>query len=194
MLSKIRRVVFSIISVIVVLAIVLGAVGVYLAHSSFPRTSGEVKLSGLSSPVDIYRDSYGIPNIYAQTTHDLFFAQGYVHAQDRFWQMDFWRHIGSGRLSEMFGKSQLDTDTFLRTLGWARVVQKELDAISPDELALLQAYADGVNAYLTDHKGAALSLEYAVLKLLTPGYGPEPWQPLNTLTWAKAMAWDLSSQ
>jgi penicillin amidase len=194
MLTKIRRVVFSIISVIVVLAIVLGVVGVYLARSSFPKTSGEVKLSGLNFPVDIYRDSYGIPNIYAQTTHDLFFAQGYVHAQDRFWQMDFWRHIGSGRLSEMFGKSQLDTDTFLRTLGWARVVQKELDAISPDELALLQAYADGVNAYLASHKGAALSLEYAVLKLLTPGYSPEPWQPLNTLTWAKAMAWDLSSQ
>ena len=117
MSAKIRRVVFSIISVIVVLAIVLGAVGVYLARSSFPRTSGEVKMSGLNFPVDIYRDSYGIPNIYAQTTHDLFFAQGYVHAQDRFWQMDFWRHIGSGRLSEMFGKTQLETDTFLRTLG-----------------------------------------------------------------------------
>jgi penicillin amidase len=193
MLSKIRRVVFSIISVIVVLAIVLGAVGVYLARSSFPRTAGEVKLSGLNFPVDIYRDSYGIPNIYAQTTHDLFFVQGYVHAQDRFWQMDFWRHIGSARLSEMFGSSQVATDTFLRTLGWARVAQKELDSMNPDELAVLQAYADGVNAYLTDHKGAALSLEYAIVKLLTPSYTPEPWQPLNTLTWAKAMAWDLGS-
>ncbi len=193
MLAKIRRVVFSIISVIVVLAIILGAVGVYLAQSSFPRKSGEVKISGLNFPVDIYRDNYGIPNIYAQTTHDLFFAQGYVHAQDRFWQMDFWRHIGSGRLSEMFGKDQLATDTFLRTLGWARVVQKELEAMPADEIALLQAYADGVNAYLADHKGAALSLEYAVLKLLTPGYSPEPWQPLNTLTWGKAMAWDLGS-
>ena len=194
MSTKIRRVLVSIISVIVVIAIVLGAVGVYLVRSSFPRTSGEVKLSGLNFPIDIYRDGYGIPHIYAQTTHDLFFAQGYVHAQDRFWQMDFWRHIGSGRLSEMFGKSQLDTDTFLRTLGWARVAQQELDALPADELAVLQAYADGVNAYLADHKGAALSLEYAVLKLLTPGYSPEPWQPLNTLTWAKAMAWDLSDQ
>ena len=117
MLAKIRRVVFSIISVIVVLAIVLGAVGVYLAHSSFPRTSGEIKLSGLNFPVDIYRDSYGIPNIYAQTTHDLFFAQGYVHAQDRFWQMDFWRHIGSGRLSEMFGKARAGYRHFPAHLG-----------------------------------------------------------------------------
>ena len=193
MLSKLGRLLITIISVIVVLAIVLGAVGVYIARKSFPKTSGEVKLNGLDSQVDIYRDSYGIPQIYAQTSHDLFFAQGYVHAQDRFWQMDFWRHIGSGRLSEMFGKSQLETDTFLRTLGWARVAQIELDGMSPDELALLQAYADGVNAYLADHKGAALSLEYAVLKLLTPGYSPEPWQPLNSLTWGKAMAWDLGS-
>jgi penicillin amidase len=191
--AKLLRVLFSIIGVVIGLAIILGVVGVLLARSSFPHTSGEVKLNGLEYPVDIFRDSYGIPNIYAQTTHDLFYAQGYVHAQDRFWQMDFWRHIGGGRLSEMFGKDQLDTDTFLRKMGWARVAQKELDAMSPDELAVLEVYADGVNAYLADHKGTALSLEYAVLKLLTPGYAPEAWKPLNTLTWAKAMAWDLGS-
>jgi penicillin amidase len=194
MLSKLARVLITILSVIVVIAILLGAFGVFLTRRSFPKISGEVKLDALDSQVDIYRDSYGIPHIYAKTSHDLFFAQGYVHAQDRFWQMDFWRHIGSARLSEMFGESQLDTDIFLRTLGWARIAQKELEGLSPDDLALLQAYADGVNAYLADHKGSALSLEYAVLKLLTPGYTPEPWQPLNTLTWGKVMAWDLSSQ
>ncbi len=193
MSAKLRRFVFSILSVIVVIALILMAVGFYLPRISFPRTSGEVKLSGLDAPVDIYRDSFGIPHIYASSSHDLFFAQGYVHAQDRFWQMDFWRHIGSARLSELFGKSQLDTDTFLRTLGWARVVQQELETMTPADKKYLQDYADGVNAYLIDHKGAALSLEYAVLKLLTPGYSPEPWQPLNTLTWAKAMAWDLGS-
>jgi penicillin amidase len=191
MSPKLRRLLLTILSVIVVLALVMLAVGLYLPRASFPRTSGEVKLDGLDSTVDIYRDDYGIPHIYAQTSHDLIFTQGYVHAQDRFWQMDFWRHIGSARLSEMFGESQLDTDIFLRTLGWARVVQQELDAMPADELALLQAYADGVNAYLADHKGAALSLEYAILKLLTPDYSPEPWQPLNTLTWGKAMAWSL---
>jgi penicillin G amidase len=193
MSPKLRRLLVSILSVIGILLLFMLAVGLYLPRASFPRTSGEVKLSGLDSSVDIYRDSYGIPHIYAQTSPDLFFAQGYVHAQDRFWQMDFWRHIGSARLSEMFGESQLETDTFLRTLGWARVAQQELDGMSPDELRLLQAYADGVNAYLADHKGAALSLEYAILKLLTPGYTPEPWQPLNSLTWGKAMAWDLGS-
>lgn len=194
MFSKILRVALIILSVIVALAIILGSTGVYLARRSFPQLSGEIKLSGLDASADIYRDSYGIPQIYAQTAHDLFYAQGFVHAQDRFWQMDFWRHIGSGRLSEMFGKSELDTDIFLRTLGWERIVQQELKMMSSDQRALLQAYADGVNAYLADHKGSALSLEYAILKVLTPGYSPSPWQPANTLTWAKVMAWDLSTQ
>ncbi len=194
MLAKILRVLLIVLSVIVVIAIILGAGGVYLARSSFPKSNGEIKLSGLDAPVDIYRDSYGIPQIYAQTTHDLFFAQGYVHAQDRFWQMDFWRHIGSGKLSEMFGKSELKTDIFLRTLGWERIAQQELNKMSADQRTLLQAYADGVNAYLADHKGAALSLEYAILKVLNSGYSPSPWQPVNSLTWGKVMAWDLSSQ
>jgi penicillin amidase len=193
MISKLARFLFKLISIIVVLAIILGVAGIFIARRSFPKTSGTVTLSGLDDPVDIYRDSFGIPQIYASTSHDLFFAQGYVHAQDRFWQMDFWRHLGSARLSEMFGDSQADTDVFLRTLGWARVAQREIDAMSPEDLAPLQAYADGVNAYLADHKGSALSLEYAVLKLTNAKYEIEPWQPLNTLTWGKAMAWDLGS-
>ncbi len=191
MLIKFLRVLGIILTVLVVIAIILGGAGIYLVRSSFPQTKGEVKLSGLDSPVDIYRDSDGIPQIYAQTTHDLFYAQGYVHAQDRFYQMDFWRHLGAGRLSEMFGKKQVDTDIFLRTLGWERVSQQELSQMASDERALLQAYADGVNAYLADHKGSALSLEYAILKLTSRGYSPEPWQPLNTITWGKVMAYDL---
>lgn len=193
--KTIRRVLF----ILLILVVVLGgaAGGVFyqftriLPPKSFPQTDGSLTVAGLDQPVDIYRDSLGIPHIYASTSHDLFFAQGYVHAQDRFWQMDFWRHIGSGRLSEMFGKSQLDTDTFLRRMGWARVAQEEYEQIDADSKAILLAYAEGVNAYLKDHQGAALSLEYSVLKLLTPGYTVEPWTPIHTLTWAKAMAWDL---
>ena len=112
---------------IVVLALIAGAGGAFyfknylpntVAPKSFPKIDGEIQLDGLDGPVDIYRDQMGIPNIYATSAHDLFFAQGYIHAQDRFWQMDAWRHIGAGALSEMFGKGQLETDTFLRTLGW----------------------------------------------------------------------------
>ncbi|GAB4462883.1 MAG: penicillin acylase family protein [Anaerolineales bacterium] len=162
------------------------------APKSFPQIDGEIKLAGLDAAVDIYRDSMGIPHIYASTTHDLFFAQGYVHAQDRFWQMDFWRHIGSGTLSEMFGEGQAETDSFLRTLGWRRVAEQEYEMLSPEAKAIVQAYTDGVNAYIKDRTPVELSLEYAILtSLLNREYTIEPWTPVNSLTWGKAMAWDL---
>jgi len=185
---------------LLILVLLLGGVGGFyfisylpntVAPKSFPQIDGEIQLDGLDGTVDIYRDNMGIPHIYATTQHDLFFAQGYVHAQDRFWQMDFSRHVGSGRIAEMLGGGQLDNDLFLRTLGWARVAEEELKLLPPDDLSALQAYSDGVNAYLSDHKGEALSLEYSILKLLTPGYELEPWKPLHTITWGKAMAWDL---
>jgi penicillin G amidase len=185
---------------IVVLALVAGAGGAFyfksylpntVAPKSFPQIDGEIQLEGLNAPVDIHRDNMGIPHIYASTSHDLFFAQGYVHAQDRFWQMDTWRHIGSGTLSEMFGKGQVETDTFLRTLSWRAIAEQELKLLQPDILANLGAYADGVNAYMAGRSGEELSLEYAILGLLTPGYQPELWEPLHTITWGKAMAWDL---
>jgi penicillin amidase len=187
----IRGFLLGVLVLILILAIVVAAVVPLTIRRSFPNIDGNFRLSGLQGPVEIYRDAYGVPQIYATTTHDLFMAQGYVHAQDRFWQMDFWRHIGAGRLAEMFGESQLDTDRFLRTLGWARVAQQELNQTSPDSVAIMQSYSDGVNAYLTDHKGSALSVEYAILKLLSPNYQVEPWTPLNSLTWAKVMSWDL---
>lgn len=162
-----------------------------VAQESFPQIDGEIKVEGLQGRVDVYRDSMGIPHIYAATSHDLFFAQGYVHAQDRFWQMDVWRHTGSGELSSMFGAGQIPTDTFLRTLGWRKTAEAEWQALSPESKFILQAYTDGVNAYLKDHSDTALSLEYAVLGLLSPDYTLEPWEPVHTLTWGKAMAWDL---
>lgn len=91
---------------------------------AFPDIDGEVAIAGLESGVDVTRDTMGVPHIYASNPHDLFTAQGYVHAQERFWQMDFWRHIGSGRLSEMFGEAQVETDTFLRTLGWREIAEE----------------------------------------------------------------------
>lgn len=180
--------------IVIVLLVVLaaGVLVVHVVRSSYPATSGEVRVPGLQSSVEVFRDSYGIPHIYASNDHDLFLAQGYVHAQDRFWQMDYWRHIGSGRLSELFGESVLETDRSLRTLGFARVTQAELDRYSKEELALMQAYADGVNAYMEDRQGSSLSLEYAVLALTNRDYHPEPWKPLHSLTWSKVMAWDLS--
>jgi penicillin amidase len=183
-----------------ILALVAGAGGFFyfksylpntVAPKSFPQIDGEIQMDGLDGTVDIYRDQMGIPHIYATTSHDLFFAQGYVHAQERFWQMDAWRHIGSGRLSEMFGSGQAETDAFLRTLGWRQTAEAEWEQLDPESKAILQAYTDGVNAYLKDHTDTALSLEYAVLGLLSPDYEIEAWTPIHSLTWGKAMAWDL---
>ncbi len=188
---RLRRILLGILAALIVIAVALAALIPPAVRRSFPQIEGTLQIAGLQAPVEVIRDDLGIPHIYASNEHDLFMAQGYVHAQDRFWQMDFWRHIGAGRLAEMFGESQVETDQFLRTLGWARIAQQELDRADPDTLAILQAYADGVNAYLADRRGTSLSLEHGILRLLSPDYEPEPWGPLNTLTWIKVMAWDL---
>ncbi len=163
----------------------------WLVQRSFPQTDGTISLPGLDSDVDVLRDARGIPTIVADTTHDLFYAQGFVHAQDRFWEMDVRRHITSGRLSEMFGDSQVETDTFVRTLGWRRVAEAELGELSVETLDALTAYADGVNAYLDDRSATQVSVEYALLAVTAPDYEIEAWTPADSVSWLKAMAWDL---
>ena len=199
-MKKLGRVIGRLLIGVVVIALLLGAGGLFYFKSYLPntvapqpshRSVAHSTCRDCNAAVDVYRDKMGIPHVYATTAHDLFFAQGYVQAQDRFWQMDAWRHIGSGSLSEMFGSGQLETDSFLRTLGWKETAQAEWDGLSPEPRSILQAYTDGVNAYLKDHDDTALSLEYAVLKLLSPSYKIQPWTPVNSLTWGKAMAWDL---
>lgn len=160
-------------------------------RASFPQTTGTIALDGLSGPVDVKRDGYGIPQIYASSDEDLFMAQGYVQAQDRFYEMDVRRHMTSGRLSEMFGKGQVKNDEFLRTLGWDKVARQEYDTkLSASTKKYLQAYAKGVNAYLKGKDGKDISLEYAALGL-TNDYKPQPWTPVDSVSWLKAMAWDL---
>ncbi|MHA7986126.1 penicillin acylase family protein [Rathayibacter sp. CAU 1779] len=180
-------------AIVVTLAVILGVLGFWTVTRSFPQTSGTVSIPGLSAKVEVQRDDAGIPQITASNTHDLFMAEGYVHAQDRFWEMDFRRHVTAGRLSELFGKSQVGTDEFIRTLGWRRVAEQEVKQMDKTTLSYYQAYADGVNAYLADHKGADISLEYAVLGLQNSGYTPEKWTPADSVSWLKAMAWDLRS-
>ncbi|GLP71524.1 hypothetical protein TUSST3_81430 [Streptomyces sp. TUS-ST3] len=185
---------------LVVLVLVLAVIGglafggywsVSTVRASFPQTKGSIELEGLSGPVDVKRDGYGIPQIYASTDADLFMAQGYVQAQDRFYEMDVRRHMTSGRLSEMFGKGQVEDDEFLRTLGWDRVAKKEYDTkLSASTKKYLQAYAKGVNAYLQGRSGKDISLEYAALGFEND-YKPEKWTPVDSLAWLKAMAWDL---
>ncbi|SCD47586.1 penicillin amidase [Streptomyces sp. Termitarium-T10T-6] len=181
---------------VLVLALVAGVgYGAYWSVStvraSYPQTTGSIKLDGLSGDVEVKRDSYGIPQIYADSDADLFRAQGFVQAQDRFWEMDVRRHMTSGRLSEMFGSGQVETDAFLRTLGWRQVAQKEYDEVLDEGTKKnLQSYAEGVNAYLKGKEGRDISVEYAALGL-TNDYKPGEWTPVDSVAWLKAMAWDL---
>ncbi len=194
------RILGRLLSILLVLLIVLivatGGLLVWVNHRSLPTTSGTLKASGLTAPVTVTRDATGIINITATTPHDLFLAQGYVHAQERFWQMEVWRHIGAGRLSELFGPTTLKEDEFIRTMGWRQAAQRDLEAATPELKADLQAYADGVNDWLAANKGQ-LGLAFVIEGLKAGlgggvgGYDPEPWTPLDSATWALVQAWSL---
>lgn len=153
---------------------------------------GTDKAEGLSAPVEIYRDTDGVPHIYADTVEDLFYAQGFVHAQDRFWQMEFWRRIGGGRLAELFGDDVLGVDIYLRTVDFRRIAEEEYAMLDEETRRFLDAYAAGVNAYILDRKPSRLGLEFRLLKLQGHELEIEPWNPVNTLTWLKIMAEDMS--
>jgi penicillin amidase len=154
-------------------------------RQSLPETRGEIRLQGLTAPVEILRDPYGIPHIYAQTLEDAHFALGFVHAQDRLWQMEMSRRIAAGRLSEIVGRPGLETDRFMRTLGVRRVAQANLGHYDAQTRSLLDAYAAGVNAFLATRP--VLPPEFWITRVQ-----PEPWTPVDSVSWTKMMAWDLS--
>lgn len=188
---RIGRIAFLVVAAVVVIAVAAAFFVTWTIQRSFPQTEGSIELDGLAAAVTVQRDDRGIPTITADSTDDLFYAQGFVHAQDRFFEMDFRRHVTAGRVAEMFGESQAGTDAFLRTLGWRTVAEAEVEAMDDTTRGYYEAYADGVNAYLASRSGAELSLEYAVIGLQNPDYAPEPWEPADSVAWLKAMAWDL---
>ncbi len=169
---------------VVLLLLIVVAGGIIYMRTSLPKTSGTVQVAGISGPIEIVRDTDGVPRIFATTADDAIFGLGYVHAQDRMWQMEFQRRVGAGRLSEILGESTLSTDKFLRTLGVYRASESAWEALSPESQAILQAYADGVNAWIDE--GHTLPPEFIIL-----GVEPEPWTVLDSLVWSKMMAWDL---
>ena len=177
---------FGVLLVVVLVAIIaVTGLLVWVTARAFPQTSGTAEIPMLSANVTVVRDATGIAHITADTPHDLFMAQGYVHASERMWQMEVWRHISAGRLAEMFGASQLDTDKFIRTLGWRVTAQRDLDAVAPEARSVLDAYTEGVNAWLDGHRGS-LGLAF-----LAAGVTPEPWTDLDTVAWGKVQAWNL---
>src|SRR5579863_2329246 len=178
-----RRRIAAFFLLVPVLAIVSGLLWL---RSGLPPQSATRVVQGLTAPVRIDRDATGIPTITAGSDDDAAFALGYVHAEDRLFQMDLQRHYAAGRLAEWFGDPALNSDKMMRTLGLARAAARQFAALSPDVQAALQAYASGVNAYL-ENRRTALPPEYYLLRA-----EPEPWRPEDTLLWGKLMAWQLA--
>ena len=177
----------------VVVAIVATVLLVSAVRDSMPTTSGEATLPGLAADVTVMRDESGIPHIYGDSMTDLARAQGYVHAQERFFEMDVRRHATAGRVAELVGPEGLESDKVIRTMGWRRVAEAELPTLKPQTRQMLQAYADGVNTYLRGRSPGEVAVEYSILGLTLPTPEIEEWVPLDSLTWLKAMAWDLKA-
>jgi penicillin amidase len=182
---------------ILVVAAVVTVVGLAAALTGrgLPQAAGTIRIEGLHAPVSVIRDAAGVIQIRADDPHDLFLAQGYAHAQERMWQMEVWRHISAGRLSELFGEGRVDTDRFIRTVGWRQAAARDLGAMPPDVRDALDWYADGVNAWIGDNEGS-FGPPFVVAGLLAGtggigGYTPEPWTPLDSAAWQKVQAWNL---
>jgi penicillin amidase len=184
-MKRVRKAVGIFVAVLLAVALILAGVGTWFVRRPWPQVKGTIAVAGLSAPVTVTRDQLGVPNLYAENEHDLFFAQGYVHAQDRLWQMEFNRRIGSGTLSAILGEATLDTDRFLRTLGLRRAAERDWAQTDADTRAILEAYAAGVNAYVDTHRDR-LPLEFTLL-----GVDPEPWMPVDTLAWGGVMSYSL---
>lgn len=159
--------------------------GVYsiLARRPLPKTKGKLHLQELHEPVEVITDRYGVPHIYARNETDLFFAQGYVHAQERLWQMEFNRRLCSGRLSELFGDVMLDFDRFCRRLGIHRAAAAEVERLAADTRRILTAYANGVNAFIERNR-RKLPIEFTLLR-----FKPAAWQASDSIQWSKMMGW-----
>ncbi|MGF1662121.1 MAG: penicillin acylase family protein [Kineosporiaceae bacterium] len=184
------------VAVVVAAAVVVaGATVAVTVRRPFPDHDGRVVLQGLTGPVEVRRDARGVPHVEAGTTADLFFAQGYVTAQDRFFEMDVRRHVAAGRLSELVGADPdaLAADRVIRTMGWRRVAEQEARAMPAPDSAVLEAYSAGVNAYLEGRSPGEVSVAYSVLGLQLPLRRIERWTPVDSLSWLKAIAWELSS-
>jgi penicillin amidase len=173
---------------LIVILLTAGVIGYafFVTRSALPQLDGNISVNGLSARVKVTRDGHGVPAIEAATLEDLFFAQGYVTAQDRLWQMDVMRRFGSGELSEVLGEDTLKVDREQRILGLRAAAKKSLGTASPRDRVYFDAYARGVNAFI-ESRGNALPIEFHILK-----YHPKPWQAEDSIVIANQMVKDLN--
>jgi penicillin amidase len=185
-LRPVLRVLKWLVGVLAILVVLLFAAGAWMIWRSWPQVSGTISAQPLQSPVEVIRDKWGVTHIYAQNSHDLFFAQGFVQGQDRMWQLEFSRRLGSGRLSEFLGPDTVRLDRFTRVLGLRRAAQRDWEQMKGEDRAALTAYAEGINTYLNDNR-SNLTVEFMLL-----GVVPEPWHPVDSIVIVKLMSWVLS--
>ncbi|NLW48478.1 MAG: penicillin acylase family protein, partial [Firmicutes bacterium] len=163
--------------------VLVSVTGIWLITKPWPKTDGKLQVKGLISSVNVYRDKFGIPQIYADNEHDLFFTQGYVQAQDRLFQMEVNRRIGNATLSELVGYAGLGTDKLFRVFGMRRVAEKTWPTLDDETQEIIKAYCKGVNAYIGTHSGR-LPVEFTIL-----GVKPAYWEPLDVLSWGNTIAY-----
>jgi len=184
--SPVTRIIVWLFLAVLLVVAALVAYAYYVVYSALPQLDGQVQIRGLSAPVTVTRDGHGVPAIEAATFEDLFFAQGYVTAQDRLWQMDMMRRYAGGELSEILGEDTLRLDREQRILGLRDAARKALEMASPRDRSFFEAYTRGVNAYIAT-RGDRLPIEFRILR-----YAPKPWQAEDSVVIANQMVKDLN--
>ena len=184
---KIFRIILISLLILIILAAVGGGVFIrFTARKALPDYNRDIVLSGLSAEVKVSRDSFAIPHILADNEYDAYHSTGYIMAQDRLWQMDLLRRLTTGRLSEIFGKDLVTADQLFRSLRFTEKSRMVIDSCDAEVIDCLQAFADGVNQYISE-KGDKLPPEFTIL-----GYKPEPWEPIHSANLIGYMAWGLT--
>jgi penicillin amidase len=185
-MRKWKKILIGLSATMIITFIIAGGIFYNMLSSSLPQYSGEIKSSKIINDIEIYRDSFVVPYIIAQSDEDAAFALGYLHAQERLFTMDMIRRAGEGRLAEILGEKVIPFDNMFRTVGIKRNIEKNISMYDPSVMKILQAYSNGVNEYLKERKGN-YAIEFDVL-----GYQPEQWKPIHSLIVVKMMAWELN--
>jgi penicillin amidase len=178
--------------ILIALQAIIIVAGVVIFRMPLPDHELDVSGLPLTDFVEVIRDERGIPHIYGTNVGDILFAQGYVHAQDRFWQLEFWSHLSTGRLASLIGEPGVGADLLFRTFGFNRVALEEYENLPPEFKQDLIHYTNGINAYIESRPQNRLSLEHFFLQFINPDYKVGTYEPYYPLAWAKMMAYDLN--
>jgi penicillin amidase len=184
----VRRWIARVLLLLLFLVLVATGVVTWRFWRALPARDGVVGVHGIQQSVEILRDPEGVPHIRANSEADALFALGYVHAQDRLWQMEFQRRIAAGRLSEILGPQAVETDRLMRTIGFARAAVTATQSLSSETRSLIDAYVAGVNVFIRSHRGTRLPVEFTLL-----GFEPKEFRAEDVLAWQKVMGWSMST-